>query len=441
MIQKRPFQRLRRIKQLGFSEFVYPGATHSRFAHSIGVFHTARQLMEVVKRNSSLRRESDENHSLVAALLHDLGHGPFSHAFEKVGKHFGLKFADHENLSVELIARGEISDFLSREMGKGFAENVADILRKDGVKRIQHAVVSSQFDADRLDYVRRDRMMAGSQHAGIDFRWLVDNLEVGSVTPSVDDQKLDPIETFVIGPKAALAAEAYVLGLFQLYPTIYLHKTTRGIEKLFENLLIRIIELVKDKYADKTGLPANHPLVRFAMSPDDLDIVLTLDDSVITGGLSMMIDACDPIVSQFARRIRDRELLTCIDIRSLVTHRLDPNSSNDASNIDLINRCCEFIKASLTVSLSESSKLVIPAFLLDWDERSPYKRVGAGSKGPLDQIWIRTEGNQLVNLENRSVVVRALRSFQILRAYVDRNDHSARSTVDRAIEEGLAHVK
>jgi HD superfamily phosphohydrolase len=441
VMQKRPFQRLRRIKQLGFSEFVYPGATHSRFAHSIGVFHTARELMRVVQRSAGVRRESDEKYALAAALLHDLGHGPFSHAFEKVGKHFGWKLANHENVSVELITSGEVFDFLTKEMGKGFAENVADILKKDGVKRVQHAVVSSQFDADRLDYVRRDRMMAGSQHAGIDFRWLVENLEIGEVHSTVDDQKLDPVETFVIGPKAALAAEAYVLGLFQLYPTIYLHKTTRGIEKLFEHMLIRIFTLVIQGRVEETGLFDQHPLVKFAKYPDRLDNVLDLDDCVISGALPLLVYASDGLIRQFSSRIRDRSVMYCSDIRERVVHEIDAESTNDVGKIDRINRCCEHIKKRLTESLASSTEGSVPKWLLDWDERSPYKRLGAGSKGPLDQIWVKTNGDNLVNLEHRSVVVRELRTYQILRAYVDKNDEAAKSEISKAIQEGIANVK
>jgi hypothetical protein len=99
VVQTRPFQRLRRVKQLGFSDLVYPGASHSRFAHSVGVFHTARQLMEVIHRHQKEPQESKEHRALAAALVHDLGHGPFSHAFEKVGTRLGLKLADHENMS------------------------------------------------------------------------------------------------------------------------------------------------------------------------------------------------------------------------------------------------------------------------------------------------------------------------------------------------------
>ena len=101
VIQTRPFQRLRRVKQLGFSDFVYPGATHSRLMHSIGVFHTARRLMKVIEGHLGSERfeETHARVALAAALVHDLGHGPFSHAFEDVGKELKLKMANHEVVS------------------------------------------------------------------------------------------------------------------------------------------------------------------------------------------------------------------------------------------------------------------------------------------------------------------------------------------------------
>lgn len=92
-IQTRPFQRLRRVKQLGFSDYVYPGASHSRFSHSVRVFHTARQLVGVIQSKSGTPMRAKSDTALAAALLHDIGHGPFSHAFESVGKQLGLKMA------------------------------------------------------------------------------------------------------------------------------------------------------------------------------------------------------------------------------------------------------------------------------------------------------------------------------------------------------------
>ena len=108
VIQTAPFQRLRRIRQLGFSEYVFPGATHTRFAHSVGVFHTARQLMAIIKRHISSHSGQVKEHqlhvALAAALVHDVGHGMFSHAFEEVGRKLSLPMAHHEEVSGILIS-------------------------------------------------------------------------------------------------------------------------------------------------------------------------------------------------------------------------------------------------------------------------------------------------------------------------------------------------
>lgn len=161
IIKTEAFQRLRRIKQLGFSEFVYPGATHTRFAHSLGVFHLARRLIEIIdvklkKRGSPTSNNSEKDAALCAALLHDLGHGPFSHAFEEVGKKFQLASVNHESITDKLIREGEIGVILDRYY-KGFRNNVAAAIGEHS--DIYSSVVSGQFDADRLDYMQRDRMM------------------------------------------------------------------------------------------------------------------------------------------------------------------------------------------------------------------------------------------------------------------------------------------
>jgi uncharacterized protein len=234
VVQTPPFQRLRRIRQLGFSEFVFPGATHTRFAHSLGVFYTARRLMGVIQRHiregcGPRYREHQAQVALAAALVHDVGHGMFSHAFEDVGKALGLTMVQHEAVSVRLIREGEICEAF-RELGSGFAHDVAELIDRGQPGNLYDAVVSSQFDADRLDYMQRDRIMSGVQSSGIDAGWLMANLEIASVPMGADEEKGGQVETLVVGPKAYQAAEGYVLSLFQLYPTLYLHKTTRAAE-------------------------------------------------------------------------------------------------------------------------------------------------------------------------------------------------------------------
>ena len=128
LIQTHYFQRLRRVKQLGFSEFVYPGATHNRFVHSLGVYFNACRLLKHIRKK--LGKDFNEERAkvaIVAALLHDIGHGPFSHAFESVGKALGIKFADHERVSDIIIRSTKIANILNKHR-KGLAEDVAKVV-------------------------------------------------------------------------------------------------------------------------------------------------------------------------------------------------------------------------------------------------------------------------------------------------------------------------
>lgn len=431
VIKTRPFQRLRRVKQLGFSDLVYPGATHSRFAHSVGVFHTARMLMEIIKKH--LGEESFEEararEALAAALVHDLGHGPFSHAFEDVGRRLGLKMADHEHVSDALIRDSEVSEALKAQ-GSGFANDVAAIV-KGGGKNIYGAVVSSQFDADRLDYMQRDRLMSGTQHGAIDFRWLVANLEVGRVPYGVDETEVGDLETFVLGPKAIYAAEAFVMGLFQLYPTVYFHKTTRGAEKIFTELLVRVFELVQQESVSKTGLPQNHPLVKFALNPEEIESALNLDDSVVWGALCMLVDAQDEATSSLARRLRDRKLYKTVNVRERIIRRISLKTGVRPSGED-VDKECAVVEAKVAEWLDKQEG-AIPRILSDKAEREPYKGLQE-SKGPLNQIRIRTNDGELVDLGNRSKVVGAIETFKLYRLYVAENDNEARQFIDSVLE-------
>jgi uncharacterized protein len=444
VMQTRPFQRLRRVKQLGFSEFVYPGATHSRFAHSIGAFHIARRLMQIVERHQGLQefRTSRAERALAAALVHDLGHGPFSHAFEDVAKRLKLKLArKHEIVSDLLIRSGEVAEALNA-LGSGFANDVADVIKKGPVD-MYSAVVSSQFDADRLDYVQRDRLMSGTQHAQIDFVWLTANLEVGEIPTGVDEASAGSVETFVIGPKAIYAAEAYVLGLFQLYPTLYFHKATRGAEKLFSELFFRTVTLCRDASVKKTGLPVRHPIVSFARDPEKIDHILALDDTLFWGSLDMLADSTDIVISGLAKRLRDRKFYKAIDVRKRVRERL---SSRYEDRVDddrseelemLVDRVCADVGAKIARVRRRGDAL--PTILWDEAEREPYKTLEE-SKGPLNQITVKTQEGKLVDLRRLSSAVRSVRTFHLNRAYVPDEKGESATLVERLIKEGTRNV-
>lgn len=203
LINTSEFQRLRRVKQLGVSEFTFPGATHTRLSHSIGVFHLARRLMDVAERYvpADELSQSHKRTALLASLLHDLGHGPFSHAFENAEKarieRAGLpkeSYRDHEQWTAELIQRkdGDIRRILREEFGGdgSIADDIAEMLRGDRPD-LYSSVVSSSFDADRLDYLQRDRMMTGSGAGAIDLDWLLDNLRVVDARVSSDESPED----------------------------------------------------------------------------------------------------------------------------------------------------------------------------------------------------------------------------------------------------------
>ncbi|WP_370154521.1 HD domain-containing protein [Ferrovibrio sp.] len=446
VIQTPPFQRLRRVKQLGFSDFVYPGATHSRFAHSVGVFHTARQLVDVIDQRLAVSKDGSphkKNVALAASLVHDVGHGPFSHAFEDVGKRLKLKMAHHEHVSVALIRESEISDVLKKNLGLGFAEEVANVIGGESAENIYNAVVSSQFDADRLDYMRRDRLMAGTQTGAIDFDWLLANLEVGDVPYGVDDTPVGNRKTFVLGSKAIHAAETFVLALFQLYPTLYLHKATRGAEKIFSELIYQTILFSMNDAVDRTGLPEVHPIIKFAKNPDSLENALALDDTVIWGALSLMATAKDEGISEFSRRLRDRQLYKCVDARERIEAALlegNPDLQADrktlGSTVDAV--CSEiFLKVDVWNEESQSNKKRI---LKDMTSRVPYKRVEE-SKGPLNQIRIRVAEQSSVDIVEKSHVVAAIEPFKVFRLYAANNDDAARKYIDDVIRSGVEHGK
>ena len=178
--------------------------------------------------------------------------------------------ARHEEVSQQIIRNSEITEILDDEFGKGYAGNVAAIIAQGIPDNLYGSVVSSQFDADRLDYMQRDRMMTGVQSSGVDPTWLLANLEVAEVPLGADDASAGSVETLVLGPKAVQAAESYVLALFHLYPNVYLHKTTRGAEVLFQALMRRLVALHSASAIADSGLPPAHPIAKFIGEPKGL---------------------------------------------------------------------------------------------------------------------------------------------------------------------------
>ena len=336
LIKTKEFQRLRRVRQLGLSELVFPGATHTRFAHSIGVFNNARRLLEVLRKEGREINQDQKRVVLFAALLHDIGHGPFSHAFENareaVAQSRGEVIQKHEKWSAKLIQApdGEVS----RLIGNDIAAKVAAQIEAEEPRDVFHAVVSSSFDADRLDYVVRDRYMTGAGAGAIDQEWLIDNLETYEISVRQDDDEPRRVPTFVFKSKGRQAAEDFLLARYRLYSQIYLHKTTRGFEQLVTALFKHIGTDSSD--LEQIGLQSSHLLVRFLRSTENADdveesqqklqILKRLDDNQVWSVIAQLTESADEYARDLSDRLLWRKPLKVIDLTAKFGH----NKSDDA---------------------------------------------------------------------------------------------------------------
>ena len=309
-----PLQRLRRIKQLGFAEFVFPGATHSRFSHSIGVFHMARRLTKVIQRQ--LGKEFNSRRACaaqIAALLHDLGHGPFSHAFEKSEeKRLGGQQKPHEDWTIDIIQNDpDIARALNQQ---GLMQEIIEMIspKSPSQNDLYTSIVSSQFDADRLDYLRRDRYMSGIGSGGFDCDWLLDCLEV-----SQDG-------AFCLNHKSAHNAEEYLLARYNLYILVYTHKTNRAAEMMLAEILYDLA-----CHPQQSGLAVDHPLRRY-YERGSCAAYLALDDMVIWHALGEMAQKAEnQRLRDLSKAIMTRKFYKAFDVGQAAEEDGRENSQED----------------------------------------------------------------------------------------------------------------
>jgi HD superfamily phosphohydrolase len=231
----------------------------------------------------------------------------------------------HEKWTAEIIRNpaGNIRPLLDAfSTEENFCEAVAGLLEDEDPKDIYHAVVSSSFDADRLDYLRRDRLMTGTGAGAIDFDWLMEQVRVHKIEIEAPDAGSSAeavrVPTFCFDPKALPAAEQFLLARYTLHEQVYFHKTTR----CFEQMIAKLLRIVA-KYADKrstikeTGLDKDHPLLRFfAKNGETLENYLALDDIVITDAIRQLRLSPDVALGALAIRLRDRDLYKTLDLAS-----------------------------------------------------------------------------------------------------------------------------
>jgi len=290
LIEHKYFQRLRRIKQLGLTHLIYPGALHTRFHHAVGTMHLMQSAIEVLRSKGHEITREEETGALIAILLHDIGHGPYSHTLENsiVG---GI---NHEELSFLFMER------LNTEFSGGLDLAIA-IFKNDYTKHFLHQLVSSQLDMDRLDYLKRDSFYTGVSEGVINTDRIIKMLDM------VDDE-------LVVEAKGIYSIEKFIIARRLMYWQVYLHKTVLSAE----NMLMQIIKRARQLASKGEKLFATDSFLLFLendlgkddfeKTPSILESFAEIDDFDVFSSIKMWIKSSDPVLSILSQNLVNRQL-------------------------------------------------------------------------------------------------------------------------------------
>lgn len=293
LVQHPLFQRLTRIKQLGLANVVYPGAQHTRFQHSLGAMHLVGEAIKQLRLKGQVITAAEENGVLAAMLLHDIGHGPFSHVLE----HTIINGVSHEELSLKMM------ELINEEMG-GRLSLAISIFTDKYEKRFLHQLISSQLDMDRMDYLCRDCFFTGVMEGSIGAARIIKML-------NVSDDKL------VVEAKGIYSIENFLVARRFMYWQVYLHKTSVAAEKMLVNILRRAKELIKSG-VDLFATPA----LKYFLENDvdaslfDTDYVLKryveLDDVDVMSAVKVWMKAEDVVLSELSKGFIERRFFKAV---------------------------------------------------------------------------------------------------------------------------------
>lgn len=409
------FQRLRRIRQLGFSNYTFPTAVHDRFSHSIGVSYIVGVLFDNLNIEDTIKiptlNEKAEEITVelnkeelrlllrLAGLLHDIGHGPFSHAFEKITK------VNHEEMSKKIILSKRISEILSNI---SFSTNLSKF-SKDWIIQILSGtfqpiwikeLISSQLDADRIDYLLRDAYMCGVSYASFDIKWLFLNLEIDKINS--ENHRLGLL---VNAKKGIHAVESFIVSRYHMYEQVYFHKTTRGFELITQRLFDRLLFL-KESGQNLDDYFLNDSFLRILNNNDDLEAFLELDDFTLFTHIKHWIN------------IKKDDILTKLS-ESLIyrsPYKMIKETELDYKDISELEN-------NLRGKLSEDEMKFF--FLIDDYKTVPYKDpylLGLKSAERAEHIWLKI-GNQQKELAEKSPIISSLKNKELkkYRAYLHRD--------------------
>lgn len=301
LIDTEEFQRLRRVGQLGVSYFTFQGAEGSRFTHSVGVMHVAARLVEQLKEKHPSIQEYRPL-ILASALLHDIGHGPYSHVTEQI-----LCY-DHENWSCRIVSEDtrvrEVLDNFSED--SQLADKIVNVLKKNFSPKYVSHMVSSQLDCDRFDYLLRDSYMTGTKYGLFALQRILRSMEIDESNERM----------IVAGEKGQVAVEDYLFARFSMYAQVYYHRKNLAARTLLAKIIRRARYIMSNR---------NEPInfmdepTRKWLSGEELEVkdYLHLDDVQLTYHIKMWLRDKDPILSDLASRFLNRKLFKAIRITTL----------------------------------------------------------------------------------------------------------------------------
>jgi hypothetical protein len=420
LIDTKEFQRLRRIKQLGTSQYTFHGAEHSRFSHSLGVYELARKICDRFLRNYP--EEWDDSERLVtlcAALLHDIGHGPFSHTFEKIFD------TDHEQFTTDIILdeSTEVNHIL-RRVSPDFPNKVASVITKKYPNPQVVQLISSQIDADRMDYLQRDAYYTGVTYGKFDMSRI---LRV--IRPHKDG--------IAFQFQGMHAVEDYIVRRYQMYMQVYFHPVSRGMEVTLDRLLTR----ARDLYQADRLAPSIPQLEPFFEQEYTIQNYLELDDNVISYAVLAWSKSDDEYLKELAKMFLHRKPLKSIGFnretdKEIVAHlrSLVDQLFYDQKYFTMTNRSSDI---SYDYSIKEKAPILLihpDGELIDLSEVSPIVEILSDHLHGNDRLYVprellRSSPPAQQNLDIFEKVFREFRTYIKNGNIINREDEDFRGKI------------